>query len=59
MRDGFLHVDANLEALDGRIDHHKVERNRMLDCLASLEQTINSLVELGIEKDCQIEELQV
>ena len=59
MCDGFSRVNANLEALDGRIDHHKAERNRMLDCLDSLEKTINSLVELGIEKDCQIEELQV
>ena len=59
MCDGFSRVDANLEALDGQIDRHKVERNRMLDRVASLEQTINSLVELGIEKDRQIKELQV
>ena len=31
----------------------------MLDCLDSLERTVNSLVETGIEKDRQIEELQV
>ena len=59
MRDGFSHVDADLEVLDGQIDRHKAERDRMLNCVASLEQTINLLVELGIEKDCQIEELQV
>ena len=59
MRDRFSRVDADLEALDGQIDCHKVERDRMLNYLVSLERTINSLVELGIEKDCQIEELQV
>ena len=59
MRDGFSRVDADLEALDGQIDCHKAERNWMLDCLDSLEKTINLLVELGVEKDCQIEELQV
>ena len=58
MRDGFLHVNADLEALDGQIDRHKAERNRMLDRLDSLEKTVNSLVELGVEKDRQIEELQ-
>ena len=51
MRDGFLRVDANLEALDGQIDHHKAERNRMSDHLDSLERIIESLVEAGIEKD--------
>ena len=59
MRDGFLHVNASLEALDGRIDRHKAERNQMLDHLDSLERTVKSLVEAGIEKDCRIEELQV
>ena len=59
MRDGFSRVDADLEALDGRIDRHKTERNRMLDCLDSLERTVKLLVETGIEKDRQIEELQV
>ena len=59
MRDGFSRVDADLEVLDGRIDHHKVERKQMLDRLDSLERTVNSLVELGVEKDCQIEELEV
>ena len=59
MRDGFSRVDADLEALDGRIDRHKAERNRMLDRLDSLERTVESLVELGVEKDRQIEELQV
>ena len=59
MRDRFSHVDADLEALDGRIDRHKAERNWMLDHLDSLEKTVNSLVELGVEKDHQIEELQV
>ena len=59
MRDGFSCVDVNLETLDGRIDRHKAEKNQMLDRLDSLERTINSLVELGVEKDCQIEELQV
>ena len=59
MRDGFSCIDADLEALDGWIDRHKVERNRMLDHLDSLEKTVNSLVELGVEKDCQIKELQV
>ena len=59
MRDRFSCVDVDLETLDGRIDHHKVEKNQMLDRLDSLERTVNSLVELGIEKDCQIEELQV
>ena len=59
MRDRFSHVDVNLETLDGWIDHHKAEKNRMLDRLDSLERTVNSLVELGIEKDRQIEELQV
>ena len=59
MRDGFSRIDANLEVLDGWIDCHKVERNQMLDCVAALEQTINSLVELGAEKDRQIKELQV
>ena len=59
MRDGFSRVDANLEVLDGWIDRHKAERNQMLDCLDSLERTIESLVEAGIEKDRRIEELQV
>ena len=59
MRDRFLCVDADLEALDGQIDRHKVEKNWMLDCLDSLERTVNLLVELGVEKDRQIEELQV
>ena len=59
MRDGFLCVDANLEVLDGQIDRHKAERDRMMNHLASLERTVNSLVELGAEKDRQIEELQV
>ena len=59
MRDGFSRVDADLEALDGRIDRHKVERNWMLDHLDSLERTVESLVETGIEKDRWIEELQV
>ena len=59
MRDGFSRVDADLEVLDGWIDRHKAERNRMLDRLDSLERTIESLVETGVEKDCQIEELQV
>ena len=59
MRDGFSHVDVDLETLDGQIDHHKAEKNQMLDRLDSLERTVNSLVELGIEKDRQIEELQV
>ena len=59
MRDRFLRVNADLEALDGQINHHKVERNRMLDCLDSLERTVESLVETGIEKDRRIEELQV
>ena len=59
MRDGFLRIDADLVALDKRIDHHKVERDRMMNCLASLEWIINSLVELGAEKDRQIKELQV
>ena len=59
MRDGFSCIDADLEALDGRIDRHKVERNRMSDRLDSLERIIESLVEAGIEKDRRIEELQV
>ena len=59
MRDGFLRVDADLEALDGQIDRHKTERNRMLDRLNSLERIVESLVEAGIEKDCRIKELQV
>ena len=59
MRDGFSRVDADLEALDGWIDRHKAERNRMLDRLDSLERTVNSLVETGVEKDRQIEELQL
>ena len=59
MQDGFSRVDANLEALDGWIDHHKAERNQMLDRLDSLERTVKSLVETGIEKDHRIEELQV
>ena len=59
MRDGFSRVNADLEALDGRIDRHKAERKQMLDRLDSLERTVNLLVELGVEKDCQIEELQV
>ena len=59
MCDGFSHVDADLEVLDGQIDRHKVERDQMMNCLASLEQTVNSLVELGAAKDRQIEELQV
>ena len=59
MRDGFSRVDADLEALDGRINCHKAERNWMLDCLDSLERTVKSLVETGIEKDRWIEELQV
>ena len=54
MCDGFLRVDADLEALDGWISCHKVERGWMLNRLASLEQTINLLVELGAEKDRQI-----
>ena len=48
MRDGFSRVDADLEALDGWIDRHKVERNRILDRLDSLERTIESLVETGV-----------
>ena len=59
MRDGFSCVDADLEALDGRIDRHKAERNWMLDRLDSLERIVESLVEAGIEKDRWIEELQV
>ena len=59
MCDGFSHVDADLAALDKQISCHKVERDWMLDHVASLEQTVNLLVELGIEKDHQIEELQV
>ena len=59
MHDGFSCIDADLEVLDGRIDRHKVERDQMMNCLAFLEWTVNSLVELGAEKDCQIEELQV
>ena len=59
MHDGFSCIDADLEVLDKRISCHKVEKNQMLDHVASLEQTVNSLVELGIEKDHQIEELQV
>ena len=59
MRDGFSRIDADLEALDGWIDCHKAERNRMSDCLDSLERIVESLVEAGIEKDHQIEELQV
>ena len=59
MHDGFSHIDADLVALDKWISCHKVERDQMLDHVASLEQTVNSLVELGIEKDHQIEELQV
>ena len=59
MCDGFSCVNADLEALDGWIDCHKAERNQMLDHLDSLEKTVNSLVELGVEKDRQIEELQV
>ena len=59
MRDGFLCVDADLKALDRWIDRHKVERNRILDRLDSLERTVESLVETGIEKDRRIEELQV
>ena len=59
MRDGFSRVDTDLEALDGRIDHHKAERNRMSDRLDSLERIVELLVEVGIEKDCRIEELQV
>ena len=59
MCDGFLRVDADLEALDGQISCHKVERGWMLNCLASLERTVNLLVELGAEKDRQIKELQV
>ena len=51
MRDRFSRVDADLEALDGQIDCHKAERNRMLDRLDSLERTVESLVETGIEKD--------
>ena len=47
MCDGFSRVDANLEVLDGRIDHHKAERDQMLNRVASLERTVNSLVELG------------
>ena len=31
----------------------------MLDRLDSLERTVDSLVETGIEKDCWIKELQV
>ena len=45
--------------LDGRIDRHKAERNQMLDRLDSLERTVKSLVETGIEKDRRIKELQV
>ena len=59
MCDGFSHIDTDLEVLDGWIDCHKVERNQMLGRLDSLEQTINLLVELGVEKDHQIKELQV
>ena len=59
MRDGFSHVDANLEALDGRIDRHKAERNQMSDRLDSLERIVEALVEAGVEKDRRIEELQV
>ena len=59
MHDRFSCIDVDLETLDGRIDCHKVEKNRMLDRLDSLERTINSLVELGTEKDHQIEALQV
>ena len=59
MCDRFSCIDADLEALDGWIDRHKVERDQMMNCLASLEQTVNSLVELGAAKDRQIEELQV
>ena len=59
MQDRFSCINADLEALDRGIDRHKAERNQMLDRLDSLERTINSLVETGIEKDHQIEELQV
>ena len=59
MRDGFSRIDADLEALDGQISHHKVERDQMLNRVASLEWTVNSLVELGIVKDRKIKELQV
>ena len=59
MRDGFSHIDVDLETLDGQIDHHKTEKNQMLDRFDSLERTVNFLVELGVEKDCQIKELQV
>ena len=59
MRDGFSCIDADLEALDGRIDCHKAERNRMSDRLDSLERIVESLVEAGVEKDRRIEELQV
>ena len=59
MQDGFSRVNADLEALDGQIDRHKAERNRMSDRLDSLERTVESLVETGIEKDRRIEELQV
>ena len=59
MRDGFSHVNADLEALDGWIDRHKTERNQMLDRLDSLERIVKSLVEAGIEKDRRIKELQV
>ena len=58
MRDGFSHVDANLEALDGWISCRKAERDQMLNGIASLERTVNSLVELGVEKDRQIEEVE-
>ena len=51
MQDGFSRVDADLEALDGRIDHHKAEGNRMSDHLDSLERIVELLVEAGIEKD--------
>ena len=59
MRDRFSCVDADLVVLDEWISRHKVEKDWMLNHVASLEQTVNSLVELGIEKDRQIEELQV
>ena len=59
MRDGFSRVDADLVALDKWISCYKVEKDQMLNHVASLEWTVNSLVELGVEKDHQIEELQV
>ena len=59
MCDGFSCVDVDLVVLDERISCHKVEKDQMLNRVASLEQTVNLLVELGVEKDHQIKELQV